>query len=228
MEHNDKLIKYLLSFVTQERKNKLLEKLRNRTRFLTVVIEEVYQPHNASAILRTCDAFGIQNVYVIEKENKFQPNRGISLGAEKWLNIFTSKNPEEIYNKLKDQGYKIVATVPPDKNYPYIELPKFKLKEKLALVFGSELEGLSKFWLEKADYYLTIPMYGFVESFNISVSVAIILYDLVQKLKNQKNFYLSPTESEKILLYWLKKEIKGFEKIKKKFKNLKFQSSSTN
>ena len=213
-----------LELLTEERRNKLLEKVKKRTRFLTVVIEDVYQPHNASAILRTCDAFGIQDVYVIEKENKFQPNRGVSLGAEKWLNIHSSKNSQEIYRTLKEKGYKITATVPPDKKYPYKALPEFKPKEKLALVFGSELEGLSKFWLEKADHYLTIPMYGFVESFNISVSVAIILYDLVHKLKNKKDFHLSPTEREETLIYWLKKDIKGFEKIEKLFK-LKTQSA---
>ena len=213
-----------LEFLTEERKNKLLGRVKKRTRFLTVVIEDVYQPHNASAILRTCDAFGIQDVYVIEKENKFQPNRGVSLGAEKWLNIYTSKDPQEIYQMLKKKGYKIVATVPPDKKYPYQTLPEFKPMEKLALVFGSELEGLSSFWLEKADHYLTIPMYGFVESFNISVSVAIILYDLVHKLKNKKEFYLSSTEREEILIYWLKKEIKGFEKIEETLK-LKTQSA---
>ena len=83
-----------LDLLTKERKNKLLDKVKKRTRFLTVVIEDVYQPHNASAILRTCDSFGVQDVYVIEKENKFRPNRGVSLGAEKWLNIFTSKDPK--------------------------------------------------------------------------------------------------------------------------------------
>ncbi len=212
------LIKQLTNLLTNERKNKLLEKVKKRTRFLTVVIEDVYQPHNASAILRTCDAFGVQDVYVIEKENKFQPNRGVSLGAEKWLNIYTSKNPQEIYRTLKIKGYKITATIPPDKKYPYQTLPEFKPKEKLALVFGSELEGLSRFWLEKADLYLTIPMYGFVESFNISVSVAIILYDLVHKLKNKKEFYLSSNEREEILIYWLKKEIRGVEKIEEKLK----------
>ncbi len=195
-----------LKFLTKQRQEKLLEKVKKRTRFLTVVVENVYQPHNASAILRTCDAFGVQDVYIIEKENKFQPNPGVSLGAEKWVNIYTSKDPRKIYLNLKRKKYKIVATIPPDKNYPYKTLPEFKPKEKMAIVFGAELEGLSEFWLKKADFYLTIPMYGFVESFNVSVSVAIVLYDLIHKLNKKKGFYVSLKEQKKILLNWLKKD----------------------
>ncbi len=213
------LINKLMDFLTEERKKLLLDKLEKRTRFLTVVVEDVYQPHNASAILRTCDAFGLQDVYVVEKENRFKPNTGVSLGAEKWLNIITFKSPEEAYKELKRKGYSIAVTVPPGKKFSPSFLPDFKPRGKLAVVFGSELEGVSKFFIENADVYLTIPMYGFVESFNVSVSLAIVLYDLVVKCKERSGFFLTEKEKEETLFYWLSKSIKNFEKIVERVKS---------
>ena len=200
-------LKKLLEFITPKRQQTLLDKLNKRTKYLTIVIEDVYQPHNASAILRTCDAFGIQDIYIVEKENKFRPNRGISLGSEKWVNIYTFKDPEKLYKTLKNKGYDIISTVPPQKTYKYQSLPDFLPKRKSAIVLGSELKGLSDFWLKNADQYLTIPMYGFAESFNISVSAGIILYDLIHKLKNKKGFYLKKAEKEQILKTWILNEI---------------------
>ncbi len=200
----EKEIKELLELLTEERRKKLLEKVKLRTKFITLVIEDVYQPHNASAILRTADAFGIQEVIVIERENKFEPSKGVSLGAEKWIEIKRFKKAKEAFDYLKSLNYKILVTVPPKKGVDFISLENFYPQERIALVFGSELKGVSDFWFKAKDNFLTIPIRGFVESFNVSVSVGIILYDLTQKLKNKKDFYLSPKDQEKLLKNWLK------------------------
>lgn len=213
-------IDHLSSFVT-ERRMSLFEKILNdRTRYLTVVLEDIYQPHNASAVLRSCDVFGIQDVHIIENKNKYTVNPDVTLGSDKWLNITKynagENNTMEAINKIRSQGYRIIAASPHEKSVP---LENFDLKKgKVALVFGTELRGLSEDVLNNSDEFVHIPMFGFTESLNISVSVAIILNNLSEKLRKLNiNWQLSPKEKDLILRNWLMRSINKSELIEKKF-----------
>jgi len=217
----DKLIKFLSEYITQERLilfNKVIEK---RTRYLTVVLEDIYQPQNASAVLRTCDCFGIQDVYIIENRNEFNINPQVELGSSKWLTLQKygeeGNNSLQAIKNLKKNGYRIIATTP-HKNDTHLE--DFDLlKGKAALVFGSELPGISDIIANEADEYLKIPMDGFTESFNISVSAAIILHQLTLKLRNSSeiDWSLNSQEKKELKLEWLKNSIKRSDLLVEEF-----------
>ncbi|MDK2978703.1 MAG: tRNA (guanosine-2-O-)-methyltransferase [Bacteroidales bacterium] len=206
-----RLTKYLEQFITTERLELFHMLINQRTRYITVVLEDIYQSQNASAVLRTADCFGIQDVHIIENKNKYQINPDVALGASKWLNIVKYNKQEnntlEAISHLKEKGYRIVATTPHTQD---ISLENFDLtKGKTALFFGTELKGLSNEMIDNADEFLKIPMFGFTESFNISASAAIILHHLTTSLrKTEINWQLSDNEKEEILLGWLKKTIK--------------------
>lgn len=214
-------MEYLAGYLTNNRLELFDRVLVNRTRYLTVVLEDIYQPQNASAVLRTCDCFGIQDVHIIENRNEFEVNREVSLGSSKWLTL--NKYSDQSHNSLlaiqhlKSEGYRIVATTPHtnDQNLHEFDISK----GKVALVFGSELPGVSETVLKEADEFLKIPMYGFTESFNISVSAAIILHHLTLKMQNSKsiNWQLTPYEKDQIKLDWIRRTIKHSELIEKRF-----------
>lgn len=218
---NQELLEYLSSFLTPARLllfNNILEK---RTRYITVVLEDIYQSQNASAVLRTCDCFGIQDVHIIENRNKFQVNKEITLGSSKWLSLkkYNKNKINSLFaiHQLKEKGYRIVVTSPHTND---IELPDFDLtKGKTALFFGSELPGVSEVIMNEADEFLKIPMFGFTESFNISVSAAIILHHLTNNLRNTEdiNWQLSEEEKTDIKLQWIRNTIKRSELLEKRF-----------
>jgi tRNA (guanosine-2'-O-)-methyltransferase len=218
---NKELVEHLSGYLTPKRLNLFNEVLATRTRYLTVVLEDIYQPQNASAVLRTCDCFGIQNVHIIENRNTFEVNREVSLGASKWLTLSKynekKQNSLEAIKHLKAKGYRIVATTPHtnDKALQAFDVSK----GKVALVFGSELPGITTTVANEADEFLKIPMYGFTESFNISVSAAIILHHLTLKMRQNKaiNWELTEPEKEEIKLDWIRKTIKRSELIEKRF-----------
>jgi tRNA (guanosine-2'-O-)-methyltransferase len=214
------LIEYLKNFVTPRRNQLFDEVLNNRTRYITLVLEDIYQSNNASAVLRTCDCFGIQDVHIIENRNEYQLNTEVTMGAEKWLNTYkynsASNNSLIAVKTLKKQGYRIVASSPHKDD---TLLPDFDLeKGKVAIFMGTELTGLSETILENADEYLKIPMFGFTESFNISVSAALILQNLTDKLKTS-SIQWKITDEEKIItkLDWLRNTIKKVDLIEKKY-----------
>ncbi len=211
------IIDYLKEFAS-ERRWELFNKIINqRTRYLTLVLEDIYQSHNASAVLRTCDCFGIQDVHIIENRNEYDVNPDVSLGSDKWLTLkkYNSEqnNTANTIKELKSQGYRIVATTPHKDD---IDLEEFNIERgKVAFMFGTELRGLSDEALQHADEHLKIPMYGFSESFNISVSAAIIFHHLTHKLRNTKNldWQLNTEERKEILLDWLKASVKDSNRI---------------
>jgi len=143
-----------------------------KTNNITVVIEDIYQVHNASSIVRTCEGFDLKDIHVIEKKYKFDFDTEKTLGAEKNINIHYYKDSLECINFLKKQGYKIVSTTLHEDNF---DLETFPIQDKIALVFGTERKGITKELIDESDMFIKIPMYGFTESFNISVSVAICL-----------------------------------------------------
>ncbi len=194
--------------------------VQERTRYATIVIEDLYQPHNISAVLRSCDCFGVQDVHVIENRNTYEENPEIAVGSSKWLNVFRYPKQEEntikTLQKLKASAYRIVATTPHANDVP---LNAFDVtKGKFALVFGNEKEGISNDVKTEADEFLRIPMYGFTESFNISVSAALCLQYVANSLRqNGLAWQLSPEEKDEIVLSWLRKSIKGVAAIEQRF-----------
>ncbi len=216
-----KLIEYLSKFTTEHRIELFRDIVAKRSRYLTVVLEDIFQPHNASAVLRTCDCFGIQDVHIIENSNEYNVNPDVALGSDKWLSLqkynHEDYNTLAAYEKLRKDGYRIIATSPHKND---VSLNDFDLeKGKAAFVFGTELKGLSETAIYNADEYVRIPMYGFTESFNISVSAAIILHHLSSKLYNSSiNWQLKDSEKDELLLDWLRKTIKSSALLEKKFK----------
>ncbi len=215
-----KLIEHLSNHVTEKRLAQFKKVLSQRTRYITVALEDIYQSQNASAVLRTMDCFGIQDVHVIENMNEYKLNPDVTLGSSKWLSINRynkQKNNTEIaINSLKEKNYRIVATTPHTNE---VELKDFDIhKGKVALFFGAEKRGISDTVMDNADEYLKIPMYGFTESYNISVSAAISLYHISSLLRNTEiPWQLNENEKDELLLEWLKKSIKKSELIVKDF-----------
>ncbi|MDD4109143.1 MAG: RNA methyltransferase [Prolixibacteraceae bacterium] len=206
------ITEFLSEFITPARLELFNKVLEERTGYITVVLEDIYQPQNASAVLRTCDCTGIQYVNVIENRNRFRVSKDVSLGSSKWLTIKRHKdgnnNSLDAINYLRQDGYRIIATTP-HKNDQLLQ--NFDIeKGKFALVFGSELPGISETIINEADEFLKIPIYGFTESYNISVSAAITLFHLSQKMREQTsiNWRLSDSEKEELKLQWLRNSIK--------------------
>ncbi|WP_109298692.1 RNA methyltransferase [Aquimarina sp. AU474] len=206
-----KLLEYLESFLTPRRLALYKKVLDKRTNHFTVAVEDVYQLHNTSAVIRSCDVFGVQNVHVIEEINAKRIDREIAMGAQKWVDINRYATTNECIKTLKEKGYQIVATTPHDDSKT---LSDFDVNIPSAFFFGQEQQGLSEVVLNAADCKLHIPMVGFTESLNISVSAAIILQDVTSKLRaTELNWELSEEEKLEKRMEWAKKIIKSHEQI---------------
>ena len=216
---NTKLITYLEGFVTEKRKNTFKNILLNRTRHFTVVLEDIFQQHNSSAVIRSCDVFGIQDIHIIENKYHSKVSRHVAKGSQKWLNLINYKedknNTKDCLTRLKNEGYQIIATSPHNNTCTLHDLD---ISKKSAFIFGVEKSGVSEEVLINSDEILTIPMVGFTESLNISVAAAIILENLTNKLRNS-NYTWSLSEKEQEILYanWLEKSIKNVDEIKNRF-----------
>lgn len=215
----DSVVEYLQQFITESRQARLTEILQNRTRHVTVVLEDLFQAQNISAVLRTCDCYGVQDVHVIQHRNEFEPNKDISMGADKWLSIHehphSDHNVKKCIDQLHEQGYWVAATLPDEQKRTIFDLP---VERKTAFLFGTELTGLSDEAIRYADGNVLIPMYGFTESFNISNSAAIILSHFSEKMRRSEiNWHLSEEEKEELYFEWLQKSVKDSETIIKHF-----------
>lgn len=195
---------YLAQFLSAERKQLFDRLLTARTRHLTVAVEDLYQERNASAVVRTCECFGIQDVHIIENYHPYQISHGIAKGAEEWLDLHIydqeSASPNEsnslrCIRQLRAQGYRIIATTPHAEEAP---LQRFDLSEKTALFFGGEKNGLTEGVLKEADGFISIPTVGTTESFNISVAAAIVLYELSTRLRARSDIPWQLSEAEKM------------------------------
>lgn len=215
-----KYLAYLEGFVTEKRKNLFKKVLDKRTRHFTVAIEDLFQPHNASAVVRSCEIFGIQDLSIIENKYRFYASRKIAKGAQKWLdfnlyNQINTNNTLTCIDELRAKGYKIIATTPHNDS---CVLQDFDISQKSAFFFGVEKDGLSKDVLDNADGYLQIPMVGFTESLNISVAAAIILQNVHERLeKSDIDWQLSNVEKDEKYLDWLEKSIKSIKKIRAEY-----------
>ncbi|MCA9978378.1 MAG: RNA methyltransferase [Anaerolineales bacterium] len=214
------LIAYLSQFLQPRRRTLIPEVLDQRTRYLTVVLENVYQPHNASAVLRSCECFGVQDVHIIEKEYSFRPNTEIVMGASKWLTLhqyreIEGQTTQTCLNALKAKGYRLVATTLHADSIPLHELP---LDQPVALCFGTEKRGLSQEAHDLADLFVKIPMSGFTQSFNISVTAALFLYDLTNRLRTSPYpWQLTAAEKQALALSWYVKAVTKGEAITQQF-----------
>jgi len=191
-----------------------------RTKHLTIALENIYQEHNASAVLRSCDCFGLQEMHVIEKGFQYSVQRDIALGAGRWVDLFNynlGENPtDDCLLHLKNKGYQIVATTPHTNSYSIHNIP---IDKPLAFFFGTERKGLSEEVINRADYHLKIPMYGFTESFNISVSVALVLQVIRDRLeKSEFVWKLSDSEQMALKLKWCRKILNGGQALENEFR----------
>ena len=201
------LCSFLSEFLTEHRRDLLPPLLLNRTRHITVVVEDIHKEHNASACLRSCDCFGVQDVHIIENRNEYQDNRQVSLGAEKWLTLKRYNEPGEdnttrCLQSLREQGYQIVMTSP---HQPTCDLLSYDVTRPTALIFGNEKDGVSETGRELSDEVMRIPMYGFSESFNISVAAAVALSHLVSQMRMRNvEWSLSEVERDELILAWVR------------------------
>jgi tRNA (guanosine-2'-O-)-methyltransferase len=209
------LLSYLENFISKERSERFKSILAQRTNMITVAIEDVYQMHNTSAVIRSCESFGVQEAHVIEDRFGKRLDKNIAMGAQQWVDVYRYSSTKKAIASLRKKGYQIVATTPHDAS---VTLHDFEVKEPTALFFGTEKEGLSPEVFNVADTFLTIPMVGFTESLNISVSAAIILQALTTKLRNSNlDWRLSAAEMEMKRLDWTKKSIKSIEDILRRY-----------
>ncbi len=211
---------YLSGFVTDRRFALFNQVILNRTRYMTLVLEDIYQPHNASAVLRSCDCFGVQDVHIIENRNSYEVNPDVALGSSQWLTLKKYYESEEntvgCLHQLKSQGFRIVATTPRN-DAP--SLNDFDVhKGKFALLFGTEKEGLTADALQMADERVMIPMYGFTESLNISVSAALCLFYFTSEIRRQGiSWQLNNDEMIDIQLDWFRNTITDCEILERMF-----------
>lgn len=208
---------YLKQFLTDERLRKIEHFSQESSDFVLPVMEDVYQFRNAAAIVRSVEACGFHHVVALEEENVFNPNLKVTKGAETWVKVEKMPNNLDSLKEIKNRGYKILA-VSPENNATM--LPDYEVKEPIALVFGTELEGVSDEILEFADETLAIPMYGFTKSFNVSVAAAICMYELKQKLmKSGIDYKLSEEKLLEMKIRWTVNSIRSGEELLERFLN---------
>ncbi|WP_443089615.1 TrmH family RNA methyltransferase [Zunongwangia sp. HRR-M8] len=204
---NPALLTYLEDFLTDRRKSLMKKVIDQRTNHITVATQDVFQLHNTSAVIRSCDVFGIQNAHVIEEKFPKRIDREIAMGAQKWVTINRHSSAKECISHLRANGYQIVATSPHSDSF---HLKDFDISKKSALFFGTERHGLSDEIMAAADCTLKIPMYGFTESLNISVSAAIILQTLAERMRAEGvKWELTEEEKSDLKLEWLKNNLKN-------------------
>jgi tRNA (guanosine-2'-O-)-methyltransferase len=214
------LLQHFEKYISEHKKRTIQQVLAQRTRHVTVVLEDIFQSQNASAAIRTCECMGLQDVHIVEDTCKYQVNTQVIRGANKWMNLkrYRAKsisNIEVCFNTLRSQGYHVYTTDPaPDG----ISIDEIDPVIPCAIVFGNELNGVSDYALNHCDQKVKIPMYGFTESLNISVSVAICLNTLITKLRHGNWCYgLSNEECEVLTLHWYKKIVRRSDLIEREF-----------
>jgi len=211
MQSNKEELDKIIGFVTEQKRQAIQKVIQNRTRHVAVVLEDVRQSQNTSAVIRSCDCFGVQDLHVIENKFPFKVNKMIVRGSSKWVDVYRHRSEENntlsCISKLKSEGYKIVATSPHKNDFPIQELP---IDEKIALFIGSEGDGLSSEVLDAADYFTTVPMYGFTESLNLSVCTALCLNQLMTRLHDSEvDWKLKEDEKTDLQIQWVKTILKG-------------------
>ena len=208
-------LEFLENILTENRKERFLNVLKNRTNHFTIAVEDIFQMHNTSAVMRSCEVFGIQELNVIEQRYGKSIDKEIAMGAQKWVDINAFDSISGCIDSLKAKGYQIIATTPHEND---CLMDDFDISKPSALFFGTERDGLSEEILQKVDGFLKIPMVGFTESLNISVSAAIIIQNLMNRLRNSDiNWQLSEEEILKKRLQWARSSIKDIKRIEARY-----------
>ena len=216
MDKQQKLINYLSGFINEERRECLRKILEDRTRHITVVLEDIYQPQNASAVVRTCECLGIQEIHVIEKRYEYRLSPAVVQGASKWVDLIKynetqQDNGRACIENLKQRGYRIIAMDPAPEGKT---LEQLDISNKLALCFGSEEPGLSATLQGLADETVRIPIHGFTQSYNLSVSAGISLYILVTALRNSAvDWQLDEPDATDLYIKWLAQSTPAGEQL---------------
>jgi tRNA (guanosine-2'-O-)-methyltransferase len=218
---DQKLFHHLAQFVSDHKKEFVEKVLDQRTRYVTVVLEDIFQSQNASAVVRTCECMGLQDIHIIENTAKYHFNVRVLKGADKWIDLHRYReknvnNTEVCFNNLRAQGYTILVADPAEDG---VAVNEINISEKkLAIVFGNELRGASAYALNNCDRKIKIPMYGFTESLNISVSVAICLNTVLPGLRASLNdIGLTEDEKDFIRLNWFRKMVKRSDIVEREF-----------
>jgi len=217
---HEKLTEHLAGHLTEFRRRRIDEIIDLRTRHVTVVLEDVYKEHNASAVVRTCECLGLQDLHVIENQHEYNVNRSVVMGSSKWINInkysSSTDNTKACFDSLRTKGYRLIATTP---DATARTLEELDLSYKTALVFGTEYAGLSDYALQNADATVRLPIYGFTESYNLSVSVAIALSYAIRNVRSSKvEWNLSQKEKEILKLDYVRKTVKRSQVLEKEFR----------
>jgi tRNA (guanosine-2'-O-)-methyltransferase len=212
---NHALLEYLEGFITDNRKKGFLKVLQNRTKHFTIAMEDVYQLHNTSAVMRSCEVFGIQELNVIEQKFGKRIDTEIAMGAQKWVDVNRFNTVQSCIDEMRAKGYQIIATTPHNDS---CMLHEFDISKRSALFFGTEKNGLSEEVLHQVDGFIKIPMVGYTESLNISVSAAIIIQDVTNRLRQSSiDWHFTEEEILEKRLDWTRKSIKDIDFIEKKF-----------
>jgi len=216
------LIQHFSQYVSDHKKEFIEKVLSQRTRHVTVVLEDIYQSQNASAVVRTCECMGLQDIHIIENTSTYQTNTRVLKGSNKWMDLIRYRkkdinNTEACLHQLKKMGYTIYAADPAEAG---VSIHDVDIDAgKTAILFGNELRGVSNVALELCDHKVKIPMYGFTESLNISVSVAICLNTLVAKMHQNswEKYGLTDAEKEELTLQWYRKVVRKSDLIEREF-----------
>lgn len=209
------LLEYLEGFLTDSRKEKFIRILADRTNHFTIAMEDVFQLHNTSAVMRSCEVFGIQELNVVEQKFGKRIDTEIAMGAQKWVDVNRFSTIQNCIDAVKEKGYQVIATTPHNNS---CMLHEFDITKRSALFFGTERDGLSQEVIDQADGYLKIPMVGFTESLNISVSAAIIIQDITTRLRQSEvNWQLSSEEILQKRLTWARNSIKDIQRIEERY-----------
>lgn len=216
-----KLLNHFSRFISDHKKDFVNRVLENRTRYVTVVLEDIYQSQNASAVVRTCECMGLQDVHIVENTAKYHVNVRVLKGSNKWMDLLRYRedqvnNTEACFNVLRNNGYRIFVADPAEDGCSIDEVDVGA--GKIALVFGNELRGSSDYAIQNCDQKVKIPMYGFTESLNISVSVAISLNTVLSKLrKSELMIGLTDSEKDHIRLNWFRKIVRRSDILEREF-----------
>lgn len=194
----------MFQFISDDKVRRFNEIVNNRTRYFTIVLEDVFQAQNTNAVIRSCECFGIQDLHLIENKYDFEVVPDISKGSSQWINIQqynqALNNTKPCLRHLKNQGYTIIGTSPHQNE---INLEDISIDNKTAFVLGSEKDGLSQEAKEICDGFMKIPMVGFTESLNLSNCSAIIAQSLTNRIRRSEiPWQLTEEEKTAILIEW--------------------------
>ncbi len=212
----EKLLEAFYEMIPEKKKVMFDTIAADRTRHVTVVLENIYQEHNASAVMRSCESLGVQELHVIESKNQYKAQRDIARGAGQWIELYNYSDEQPVVDcltKLKERGFRIAILTPEADSHSIFDVP---IDEPLALVFGTEWEGISDTAREMADLSVSIPMVGFTESFNVSVSVALSLQAIRHRLENAAfDWKLSEEQQTAVKLDWCQHIMKNGEAVRR-------------